>query len=132
MQSLAYRFAIASLLLVGTQFAIAQTTAPAAAGSAIKGKEIYDARCSACHSVDDNRVGPMHLGVFGRKAGSVKSYSYSEALNKSKVIWSRDTLTAWLTNPEKLIPGQRMGYSMDNAQDREDVVAYLATLKAIK
>jgi cytochrome c len=129
MQALAYRFTIASLLLAGAQFAIAQTTAPAAAGTALKGKEIYDARCSACHSVDDNRVGPMHLGVFGRKAGGVKSYSYSEALSKSKVIWNRDTLTTWLTNPEALIPGQRMGYSMDNAQDREDVVAFLATLK---
>jgi cytochrome c len=133
MHSASSRFAIGSLLLVGAQFAIAQTVAAsAAAGSAIKGKEIYDARCSACHSVDDNRVGPMHLGVLGRKAGGVKSYSYSEALNKSKVIWNRDTLTAWLTNPETLIPGQRMGYSMDNAQDRENVVAYLATLKLIK
>ena len=132
MQALAYRFTIASLLLVGAQFAIAQTTAPAPAGSAIKGKEIYDARCSACHSVEDNRVGPMHLGVFGRKAGGIKSYRYSDALNKSKVVWNRDTLTAWLTNPEALIPGQRMGYAMDNTQDREDVVAYLATLKAIK
>jgi cytochrome c len=42
------------------------------------------------------------------------------------------TTTAWRSNPEALIPGQRMGYAMDNAQDREDVVAYLATLKAIK
>ncbi len=132
MQSLANRFILGSLLLIGAQFAIAQTTASTAAGSAIKGKEIYDARCSACHSVDDNRVGPMHMGVFGRKAGGVKNYRYSEALNKSKVIWSRETLTAWLTSPETLIPGQRMGYSMDNAKDREDVVAYLATLHAIK
>ena len=132
MQPLANRFILGSLLLVGAEFAIAQTLAPAAAGSGIKGKEIYDDRCSACHSVDDNRVGPLHLGVLGRKAGGVKSYSYSEALSKSKVIWSRETLTAWLSNPEALIPGQRMGYAMDNAQDREDVVAYLATLKAIK
>lgn len=132
MQPLASRFILGSLLLVGAQFAIAQTTASTTVGSAIKGKEIYDARCSACHSVDDNRVGPMHMGVFGRKAGGVKSYSYSEALSKSKVVWNRDTLTVWLTNPETLIPGQRMGYSMDSANDREDVVAYLATLKAIK
>jgi cytochrome c len=125
------RNVISSLLLMTASFAMAQSSATAA-GNALKGKEIYDARCSACHSVDDNRVGPMHLGVFGRKAGGVKSYRYSEALNKSKVVWSRDTLTAWLTNPEMLIPGQRMGYAMDNAQDRDDVVAYLATLKAIK
>jgi cytochrome c len=131
MRSQSYRVIISSLLLMTTSFAMAQSSATAA-GNALKGKEIYDARCSACHSVDDNRVGPMHLGVFGRKAGGVKSYRYSDALSKSKVIWSRETLTAWLTNPEALIPAQRMGYSMDNAQDREDVVAYLATLKVIK
>jgi cytochrome c len=82
--------------------------------------------------VDDNRVGPMHMGVFGRKAGGVKNYRYSDALKKSKIVWNRDNLTAWLANPEVLIPGQRMGYAMDNAQDRDDVVAYLATLKVIK
>lgn len=122
---------ISGLLLMTASMAMAQPS-PYTASNALKGKEIYDARCSACHSVNDNRVGPMHLGVFGRKAGGVKNYPYSEALGKSKVIWSRNTLTAWLANPEMLIPGQRMGYAMDNATDREDVVAYLATLKAIK
>jgi cytochrome c len=131
MRSHSYRSIISSLLLMTASFAMAQSIT-STAGSALKGKEIYDARCSACHSVDDNRVGPMHLGVFGRKAGGVKGYPYSDALNKSKVVWSRDTLTAWLANPEMLIPGQRMGYAMDNAKDREDVVAYLATLKVIK
>lgn len=131
MRSHSYRIVISSLLLMTVSFAMAQSSATTA-GSALKGKEIYDARCSACHSVDDNRAGPMHSGVFGRKAGGVKSYQYSGALNKSKVVWSHATLTAWLSNPEALIPGQRMGYAMDNAQDREDVVAYLATLKAIK
>jgi cytochrome c len=131
MHSQNFRSVISSLLLMTASFAMAQSSTTAA-GSAIKGKEIYNARCSACHSVDDNRVGPMHLGVFGRKAGGVKSYRYSDALAKSKVIWNRDSLTAWLANPEMLIPGQRMGYAMDNDKDREDMVAYLSTLKAIK
>jgi cytochrome c len=130
MRSQNSRYVISSLLMTAT-FAMAQS-GTSTVGNALKGKEIYDARCSACHSVEENRVGPMHMGVFGRKTGGVKSYRYSEALNKSKVIWNRDTLTVWLTNPEMLIPGQRMGYAMDNAQDRDDVVAYLATLKAIK
>ena len=102
---------------------------PAQAQSAERGKTIYEARCSACHSVDANRVGPMHRGVLGRKAGSVKGYDYSEALAKSKIVWSRESLQAWLSEPEKLIPGQKMGYSLGQAQDRADVVAYLATLK---
>lgn len=131
MLSQSYQAVISCLLLMTASVTIAQSGANNS-DSALKGKEIYSARCSACHSVEDNRVGPMHLGVLGRKAGGVKSYRYSEALNKSKIIWSRETLAAWLTNPEMLIPGQRMGYAMDNAQDRDDVIAYLATLKAIK
>lgn len=118
-------------LALGLQSAVAQS-APAPVGSAVKGKELYDARCSACHSVDAHRVGPMHLGVVGRKTGSSVGYRYSEALRKSKIVWSHDTLLAWLSDPEMLIPGQRMGYSMDNAQDLEDVVAYLSTLKVNK
>ncbi len=119
---------IGGWLLVGAQLAIAQS-APVTTGSALRGKEIYEARCSACHSVDAHRVGPMHWGVLGRKAGSAPGYGYSEALSKSRIIWTRATLMVWLASPEALIPGQRMGYQMDSANDREDVVAYLATLK---
>ena len=117
----------ASLMLVahGTWAQSASTEA----GSSVKGKEVYTTRCSACHSIEANRIGPMHLGVVGRKAGSAVGYRYSEALRKSKIVWSHDTLVAWLTEPEALIPGQRMGYSVDSTQDREDLVAYLATLK---
>lgn len=128
MRSHNYRTAIISSLLMAASCAIAQSNTTNV-GSALKGKEIYDARCSACHSVDANRVGPMHVGVLGRKAGGVKSYRYSDALNKSKVVWTRENLLSWLKNPEELIPGQRMGYAMDLAEDRLDVVAYLATLK---
>ncbi len=128
MRSHNYRTAIISSLLMAASCAIAQSNTTTV-GSTLKGKEIYDARCSACHSVDANRVGPMHVGVLGRKAGGVKSYRYSDALNKSKVVWTRENLLSWLKNPEELIPGQRMGYAMDLAEDRLDVVAYLATLK---
>jgi len=100
-----------------------------AEGDAAKGKEIYESRCFACHSVDSNRVGPMHMGVFGRKAGSVADFEYSKALKKSKVVWDDRTLDQWLTNPEKLIPGQAMGFQVTEAADRADVIAYLKTLK---
>ena len=128
MRSQFSRSVISSLLLMTASIAMAQSS-NSTAGSALKGKEIYDARCSACHSVDANRVGPMHVGVLGRKAGGVKSYRYSDALSKSKVVWTRENLLAWLKNPEELIPGQRMGYAMDLAEDRLYIVAYLATLK---
>ncbi len=97
-----------------------------------RGLAIYTAKCSACHSVFESRVGPAHTGVFGRRAGKAIDYDYSGALAKSKVIWSRENLERWLTDPEKVIPGQRMGYRLSLPQERADVVAYLATLSAPK
>lgn len=96
-----------------------------AAGDATRGQELYESRCVACHSVDQSRVGPAHQGVFGRRAGRVVGYDYSAALKASKVIWSEKTLDAWLTNPERLIPGQKMGYMVTEAGDRADLIAYL-------
>jgi cytochrome c len=93
------------------------------------GLAIYQSKCVACHSVDEHRVGPAHAGVLGRRAGSAKGYDYSDALAKSKIIWSKATLDAWLTDPEQIIAGQRMGYRLSLAQERADVIAYLATLR---
>ena len=96
-----------------------------AGGDAKRGQELYESRCIACHSVDQSRVGPAHQGVFGRRAGRVAGYDYSAALRASKVIWSEKTLDAWLSNPERLIPGQKMGYMVTEAGDRADLIAYL-------
>ena len=96
-----------------------------AAGDAVRGKMLYDARCSACHSLDASAVGPAHRGVFGRRAGSLASYKYSDALKKAGFVWDANTLDKWLTDPEKLVPGQGMGYSAPEAQDRADLIEYL-------
>ena len=97
-----------------------------------RGFMVYTAKCSACHKVNESHVGPAHAGVLGRRAGKAKAYEYSEALAKSKVIWSRANLERWLTDPEKLIPGQRMGYRLSLPQERSDVIAYLASLPTPK
>lgn len=117
------RFAFLSLPLVAALPA-------ASAGDAARGKDLYDTYCVACHSVDQNKVGPAHRGVFGRKAGTAAGYSYSAALASSGVVWKEDTLDRWLSDPEKLVPGQKMGYSVSDAKEREDLVAYLRTLTA--
>jgi cytochrome c len=130
--SLLPRFAAAAVLgafLANT--ALAQNAA-SHKPSVQRGLAIYTAKCSACHSVDEHRVGPAHAGVFGRRAGKAKEYEYSDALLKSKVVWNTATLNAWLTDPEKVIPGQRMGYRLSLPTERADVVAYLATLSASK
>ena len=97
-----------------------------------RGRAVYAAHCSSCHSVNVHGDGPAHVGVVGRRAGALKDFDYSPALRNSKLLWTRATLKAWLTNPEALIPGQGMDYQLDDARDREDVVAYLATLKRLR
>ena len=92
---------------------------------AVRGQDLYESRCGACHSIDANRVGPAHKGVVGRKAGSVADYDYSPALKASEIVWTEQTLERWLSDPEKTIPGQKMNYSVLDEQDRLDVVAYL-------
>ena len=90
-----------------------------------RGKLIYQGQCAACHSIDYNGVGPAHKGVFGRKAGGAENYPYSEALKRSAVVWNEKTLDKWLTDPEKFIPGQKMGIQVGNENQRADLIAYL-------
>jgi cytochrome c len=101
----------------------------ATAQSASRGQELVETRCFACHGLDSNRVGPALRGVVGRRAGTAAGFAYSAALVAATHTWDRAIINAWLTNPELLVQGQNMNYRLDNAQDREDVVAYLTTLK---
>jgi len=95
------------------------------AADAARGSTLYASKCSGCHALDENRFGPAHRGVFGRKAGSAPGYAYSEALSSSKIVWLEDTLDRWLADPEKLIPGQKMSVSVPSEDDRRDLIAYL-------
>lgn len=94
-----------------------------------RGGQLYEARCGGCHSVEADRIGPRHAHLAGRKAGSVAGFDYSPALRNSSVVWTAMTLDRWLADPEKLIPGQRMNYRIDDAAERADIVAWLLTVQ---
>ena len=100
-----------------------------AAGDALRGAALYQASCTACHAIDSNKVGPAHRGVMGRRVGSLPGYRYSDELTRSRLRWTPQTLNRWLEDPEELVAGQRMGFQVDSAQERADLIAYLATLK---
>ena len=100
-----------------------QTQAPR--GDASRGAALYQQRCGACHSLDADRVGPRHRGVFGRRAASVEGYQYSDALRRLNVTWDAESLDRWLADPTSVAPGTAMGVSTPEAQDRADIIAYL-------
>ena len=103
-----------------------------AAGDIDAGLALYQTRCAACHSLDYNGVGPAHRGVFGRQAAQAPGFAYSDALKASHVVWDEGSLDQWLADPEKLVPGQRMGFNVPEAAARRDLIAYLKQAAAAK
>lgn len=101
--------------------------------AAAKGKQIADTQCSACHHFSKGGgtlVGPDLYGVFGTKIASVAGYSFSSALKKHTGDWTAANLDDWLKSPSTFAPGTYMTFpGLPSAQDREDVIAYLKSLK---
>jgi cytochrome c len=107
-----------------TMAAVLVASSAQAAGDAARGEILYQG-CQDCHSIDKNDVGPMHRGVVGRAAGTVPGYSYSPALKNANIVWTEANLDRWLTNPQAFIPGTKMFYKVNSAQDRADLIAFL-------
>ena len=100
----------------------AMVTGDSDAGAAVFGQ------CRACHVADapTNRVGPHLVGLFGRTAGGVDGFNYSDAMRESGIVWTPETLSAYLATPREAIPGNRMAFAgvRDEAR-RADLIAYL-------
>jgi cytochrome c len=108
--------------------AFAAASAPAhAGGDPARGEKLYE-ECVACHSVERgvHGIGPSLYGMFDRQAGELADYRYSPALKRSGIIWTAETLDAFIADSQQFIPANRMPYSgMPDAADRADLIAYL-------
>jgi len=108
--------------------ALAASPAARANGDADKGQKVFNV-CKTCHTIEaggKNMVGPNLSGVFGRKAGAVDGFKYSEAIQKSGIVWNEETLAKYVADPKGFLPGNKMafiGVKKDN--DRADLIAYL-------
>ena len=102
--------------------------ADAPADDVARGKTLYESRCGGCHSLDANRIGPMHRGVVGRAPGTAAGYDYSAAVKKLGGVWTPDRLDTWLQGPQKLAPGAKMFFSVADPADRRAIIGYLASV----
>ena len=86
--------------------------------------------CAVCHSVERGRngIGPTLAGVFGRRAGSVAGFNYSDAMEGANITWNAGTLERYLADPNAVVPGTTMPSPGLNAGQRAEVIAYLRTL----
>ncbi|MGF6533791.1 glucose/arabinose dehydrogenase [Paraburkholderia sp. GAS206C] len=128
-------------LLVSMVFAGLGVAGEAAAqvpptGNASQGKVFFQQNCAMCHadSLGPGNLpvmgqGPSLVGVFGRRAGSVPNFSFTNALSGSGLTWDSATLEHFLLNPAAAVPGTTMPISVADSSDRSNVIAYLSTLK---
>ncbi len=99
-----------------------------AAGDPAQGERLYASRCTFCHTLDQDRIGPRHRGVYGRRVASVPGYRYSAALAAQTFTWDAARLDSWLADPGATVPGTRMFGRVKSAQDRADLIAYLRSV----
>jgi cytochrome c len=121
--------------LVGTLVALLVSTTfaqEARVGDAKRGEEAYARLCIGCHSIEQNRIGPKHRGVVGRRVGGVEGFKYSDALAQSKLVWDAALLDRWLENPEATIKGQRMSFRVSAPVVRGEIIAYLNSQESNK
>ncbi|WP_245288040.1 copper-containing nitrite reductase [Bradyrhizobium sp. Ec3.3] len=108
--------------------ATAASNAVRGIGDATAGRLVFR-KCQACHSTEPgkNMLGPSLAGAIGRKAGSEAGYNYSPAMKSADIVWSAQTLDQYLTDPAKVVPGNKMPFpGLKTDHDRADVIAYLA------
>lgn len=89
------------------------------------GKQVFEKRCTGCHALDNEKLGPHLRGVYGRTAGAVASFQYSEALKMSGITWDSSTLDKWLSDPDAFVPDNEMAFRITSPEDRAAIIGYL-------
>jgi cytochrome c len=116
-----WRISLGAILVVAM-------SAAALAQDLENGKAVWN-KCRACHAVGEgarNMVGPVLNGLFGRKAGTIEGYNYSEANKGSGIVWDEATFREYIKNPKAKIPNTKMVFvGLSDPQDIEDLIVYL-------
>ena len=96
-----------------------------------RGQKLFK-KCVHCHTYNEHqghRIGPNLYGMFGRKAGAIADYDYSEAWKTADFIWTTKTLDTYLKAPHKMIPNNRMPFNgLSKAEDRRALIKYMKTI----
>ncbi|WP_415768342.1 c-type cytochrome [Pseudomonas sp. LB3P38] len=104
-----------------------------AAGDAEAGATLFKRICGGCHQVGESArgsFGPQLNGIFGRPSGSTTDYQYSDAMKSAGIVWTRETLTAYLEAPKEVVPGTRMIFwGLSDPEKIENLLAYLQTFQ---
>jgi cytochrome c len=117
--------AIAIAALLGIAAASAHSQLQPASANSADGRRLFEKRCTGCHALDTDKEGPRLRGVYGRKAGSVPGFAYSDALRSANFTWDADSLNRWLTSTESVVHDNNMDFSVPKPEDRAAIIAFL-------
>jgi cytochrome c len=112
-------------IIVAAALPLAGIAADRPTGDAEHGKALFMKRCTGCHSLDQDKEGPRLKNVYGRKAGSIAGFQYSDALKTANVTWNEQTLDKWLTDTDSLVPDNEMAFHVPKAEERADIIRFL-------
>lgn len=105
-----------------------------AAGDAEAGGKLFKRVCGGCHQVGESArafFGPQLNNVLGRVAGSTTDYQYSDAMKSSGIVWTRETLAAYIEDPKAVVSGTRMIFwGISDREKIDDLLAYLQGFQA--
>ena len=118
----------AGLLLI--KILVISSTA-VAAGDPVAGQRVFATHCATCHATEagQNKIGPSLAGIVGSKSGTVPGFNFSPAMKNADITWDDAELDKFLANPTGDVHGTRMFVNLPSESDRQNVIAYLHTLK---
>jgi cytochrome c len=127
---------VAGLVLCSVPSARADDLEQRLASANLKRGQLLFMTCKACHDLEPAqppKAGPGLEGVFGRKAGTLPGFKYSDALVKSGIAWTPGTMDTWLRQPGAMVPGNGMAFpGIASDADRASLIAYLMSATAGK
>jgi cytochrome c len=94
-------------------------------------KAQFQSSCGTCHAAEEgapSRQGPNLFDRFGKVAGTLEGFNYSEALKTSTFVWDEVTLDRWITDTQAMRPGVLMTYRQADPVKRRLIIDYLKSL----
>ena len=110
---------------------LASSSAALAAGNPSAGQTVFASHCAVCHSTQAgvNKIAPSLAGIVGSKSGTIPGFNFSSGMKNADVTWDDADLDKFLANPVGFIHGTKMFVNLPSEIDRQNVIAYLNTLK---
>lgn len=103
----------------------AATAAPATGGDAVKGKDLFNTNCAACHKLDAKATGPALRGV-GAKYD--KAWIYKWVHNSGDLIKSGDAAAVKVFEANNKVP--MTAFPQLSEADIDNIIAYTMEEKA--